>query len=121
MFIDNDDLVCDSLKVFFGGSRLNFLIFRSASDGLNSLKYQEIDMVVSDYSLPDMNGIEFLKRVARNHPGITRILMTTIVNDDLKCEFDREGIDRLIEKPLTVASLDTIINDFKKLNSEFER
>lgn len=121
MFIDNDDLVCDSLKVFFDGSRLNFLLFRSASDGLNSIKYQEIDMVVSDYSLPDMNGIEFLKQVAGKHPGITRVLMATIVNDDIKREVDKAGIDRLIEKPLTIALLDTIINDFNKINSKSER
>ena len=121
MFIDNDDLICDSLKVFFDSSQMDFLIFRSASEGLNSLKYQEIDMVVSDYFLPDMDGIEFLSRVGRNHPGITRILMATIVNDELKREIDKAGIDRLIEKPLTVASLDTIINEFNRMNSKSER
>ncbi len=120
MFIDNDDHVCDSLKVFFESSQMGFLIFRSAFEGLKSLKYQEIDMVVSDYFLPDMNGVEFLNRVAKNNPGIKRILMATIVNDDLKREIREAGIDRLIEKPLTMASLDTIINDFKKMNNESE-
>ncbi|RLC23683.1 MAG: hypothetical protein DRH93_06600 [Deltaproteobacteria bacterium] len=114
MFIDNDDHVYDSLKVFFDSSHMEFLIFRSASEGLNSLKDQKIDMVVSDYFLPDMNGIEFLNRVAKNNPGIKRILMATIVNDDLKRETEKEGIDRLIEKPLTMTSLDSIINDLEK-------
>jgi len=118
MFIDNDDHICDSLKVFFDSSQMGFLIFRSASEGLNSLKYQKIDMVVSDYFLPDMNGVEFLNRVARKNPGITRILMTTIVNDDLKREIREAGIDRLIEKPLSMTSLDTIINDFMKMSNE---
>ncbi len=114
MFIDNDEHVRDSLKVFFDGSHMDFLIFKSASEGLNSLKYQKIDMVVSDYFLPDMNGIEFLTRVAENYPGITRILMTTIVNEDLKFEICRAGIDRFIEKPLTISFLDTIINELRK-------
>ena len=114
MLIDNDEHVRDSLKVFFDSSHMDFLIFKSASEGLNSLKYQEIDMVISDYFLPDMNGIEFLNQVAKNNPGITRILMATIVNDDLKLEILKEGIDRFIEKPLTVSSLDTIINELRK-------
>ncbi|WP_299979304.1 response regulator [Desulfobacula sp.] len=114
MLIDNDEHIRDSLKIFFDSSQMDFLIFKSASEGLNSLKYQKIDMVISDYFLPDMNGVEFLNQVAKNNPGITRVLMATIVNDDLKLEILKAGIDRFIEKPLTVASLDTIINELTK-------
>ncbi len=114
MFIDNDEHIRDSLKVFFDSSQMDLLIFKSASEGLNSLKYQKIDMVISDYFLPDMNGIEFLNLVAKNNPGITRILMATIVNDDLKLEILKAGIDRFIEKPLTITSLDMIINELTK-------
>lgn len=114
MFIDNDEHIRDSLKVFFDSSQMDLLIFQSASEGLNSLKYQKIDMVISDYFLPDMNGIEFLKLVAKNDPDITRILMATIVNDDLRLEILKAGIDRLIEKPLTITSLDMIINELTK-------
>jgi len=114
MFIDNDEHVRDSLKVFFDSSQMDLLIFQSASEGLNSLKYQKIDMVISDYFLPDMNGVDFLKQVAKNDPGITRILMATIINDNLKLEILKAGIDRFIEKPLTIASLDMIINELTK-------
>jgi len=114
MFIDNDEHIRDSLKVFFDTSQMDLLIFQSASDGLNALKYQKIDTVISDYFLPDMNGIEFLNLVAKNNPGITRILMATIVNDDLKLEIFKAGIDRFIEKPLTITSLDIIINELIK-------
>lgn len=113
MFVDNDEHVRDSLKVLFEDSRMDFLIFKSASEGLNCLKYQEIDMVISDYFLPDMTGVEFLNQAAKDNPGIIRILMATLVNDDLKLEIRKSGIDRFIEKPLTVVSLDTIINELK--------
>lgn len=114
MFIDNDEHIRDSLKVFFDSSQMDLLIFQSASEGLNSLKYQKIDMVISDYFLPDMNGVDFLNQVAKNDPGIIRILMATIVNDDLKLEILKAGIDRFIEKPLTITSLDMIINELTK-------
>ena len=112
--LDNDEHVRDSLKVFFDSSQMNFLIFKTAAEGLNSLKHQGIDMVISDYFLPDMNGIEFLNQAAKDRPGIFRILMTTIVNDDMKLDILKSGIDRFLEKPLTVSSLDTIINELKK-------
>ena len=34
MLIDNDEHVRDSLKVFFDSSHMDFLIFKSASEGL---------------------------------------------------------------------------------------
>ncbi len=116
MLIDNDKHVRDSLNLFFEGTQTEVLIFKSGLEGLNSLKYQDIDVVIVDYFLPDMDGIQFLKQVARLHPNVTRILMATISSDDLEQEIVRAGIDRFIEKPLTIATLDTIINELEKIN-----
>ncbi len=117
MLIDNDSCVRDSLKVFFETSQIAFLIFKSGSEGLNSLKYQNVDVVISDYFLPDMNGIEFLSQVAQNHPHVTRILMATLVSDEMKADMARVGIYQFIEKPLTVNALETIMNELKTLKS----
>lgn len=116
MLIDNDTHVRDSLKLFFESSQVQFLIFKSALEGLNSLKYQKTDVVISDYFLPDMDGVEFLIQVKKFHPNVTRILMATLSNDDLEQEIARYGIDSFIEKPLTIATLDTIINELKTIN-----
>ncbi|HKL01586.1 MAG TPA: response regulator [Desulfotignum sp.] len=111
MFVDNDSLVRDSLKLFFGNGPTNFLIFKSGEEGLNSLKYQKIDVVVCDYFLPDMDGIQFLDQVGKQRSGVFRVLMATLISDELRKEIQKAGIDRVIEKPLTVASLDTIIDE----------
>jgi hypothetical protein len=42
--------------------------------------------------------------------------MATLSSDDLEQEIARYGIDHFIEKPLTVATLDTIINELKTAN-----
>jgi len=110
MLIDNDKHVRDSLNVFFEGTRTDFLIFKSGSEGLNSLKYQDIDVVIADYFLPDMDGVLFLTKAAKINSSATRILMATLSNDELAQEIARAGIDQFIEKPLTVDSLETIIN-----------
>jgi len=117
MIIDNDKYVKESLSTFFGKGPLRLLIFKSASEGLNALKYQDIDVVIADYFLPDMDGLAFLKQVAREKPGTARVLMATIVNDELKKEISMAGINAFLEKPLTVASIDQILNRFNKDNS----
>jgi len=90
MFVDNDPLV---------------------REGLNALKYQPIDVVVCDYFLPDMDGIQFLNKVGEHSSQVVRILMATLISDELRGEIQEANIDRIIEKPLTMACMDTIIHE----------
>ena len=113
MLIDSDQHVRDSLNLFFEGSQTDFLIFKSGIEGLNSLKYQKIDVVIADYFLPDMDGIEFLTKAAQIHPDAARILMATMTNDEMAMEITRTGIDKFIEKPITVDSLERIIKELE--------
>ncbi len=116
MLIDSDEHVRASLKVFFDTSQTHCLVFKSAEQGLNALKYQHVEVVISDYFLPDMDGVQFLEQAAQIQPGITRILMATITTEELENEIQDKGIDRFIEKPLTVASLDMVISELETLN-----
>lgn len=111
MLIDSDKHVRESLKIFFDVSYSDFLIFKSGEEGLNALKYQQVDVIISDYFLPDMDGVAFLTRAALLRPDVTRILMATITSEELEREIRTAGIDRFIEKPLTVATLDTVIHE----------
>ena len=113
MIIDNDKFVRESLGTFFCKGPLRVLIFKTAFEGLNALKYQDIDVVVSDYFLPDMDGLTFLKQVAREKPGIPRVLMATITNHEIEQGVVKEGIERFIEKPLSVNSLEKVIKELE--------
>ncbi|MBU2429222.1 MAG: response regulator, partial [Proteobacteria bacterium] len=73
-----------------------------------------IDVVIADYFLPDMDGMTLLKQVAVDKPGTARILMATLTNDELRSEISKNKIDALIEKPLCIASIDTILDEIIK-------
>ena len=61
-----------------------------------------------------MDGLTFLKQVAIKKPGIARILMATIVTDELKKEISMAGIDTFLEKPLSIASIENILCEINK-------
>lgn len=114
MIIDNDKYVRESLSTFLKNERFKLLIFKSGKEGLNAFKYQDIDVVIADYFLPDMDGMALLKQVAIDKPGTARILMATLTNDELRSEISINKIDALIEKPLCIASIDTILDEIIK-------
>ena len=62
----------------------NFTIVAEAENGievLNKLKHNEVDIVVMDISMPEMNGIECTKIIAKNYPKV-RILILSMYNEE---------------------------------------
>ena len=72
-------------------------------EGLDRLNASEIDMVITDWNMPEMNGIEFI-RTLRGIDGMkeTPVLMVTTnaAKDDI-VEALRAGVNNYIVKPFT--------------------
>src|SRR5262249_43058843 len=64
------------------------------------LREQPIQLVISDYEMPFMDGVEFLKLVRERHPHVLRIMLTGDPNPEviIKSVNDSE-VYRFIRKP----------------------
>ena len=78
-------LIVDDHPVFRAGLRqilLDYsqdLVISEAGSGVEALEYlnaQPPDAVVLDVSLPDLNGIEVLRQIRRDHPSLPVLLLT---------------------------------------------
>jgi DNA-binding NtrC family response regulator len=56
----------------------------SAASALTILDQGGIDVVLSDFRMPDMDGCTFLRQVRAEHPEVARILMTAYPNVELE-------------------------------------
>ncbi|MFH7319948.1 response regulator [Desulfurivibrio sp. D14AmB] len=103
------DLVRQSLKLIFGTSDI-FM----AEDGrvaLQVLGEEEIDIIISDWNMPNMNGEELLYQV-RNDPKLAAtpfIMMTTNAGRDFIIMAIQLGVTQYIVKPFSVNELETKI------------
>jgi signal transduction histidine kinase len=81
-----------------------------AEDGLQTLRQQEVHVVLTDQRMPGMSGVEFLRRVRESHPEVTRLLFTGYA--DIKAVIDainQGNVFRYIAKPWDPEELQTII------------
>ncbi|MFP4001120.1 MAG: response regulator [Thermoplasmata archaeon] len=72
----------------------------SAEYGIKHIRERDYDMVMSDYQMPEMDGIEFLRKVKEESPGSVRFMITG--QGDLKVAkraINEADIDQYIEKP----------------------
>lgn len=66
---------------------------------------EPVDLIVSDLKMPDMNGLELIRSVRKERPGLASILMTAFGSTDVRKEAMGLGSCEYIEKPFTPQSL----------------
>ena len=67
------------------------------------------DLIISDYSMPEINGIEFSKNIYKINKSIPVIICTGTVIDLQKENIDETGIKLFLEKPVTLNELSEAI------------
>lgn len=84
----------------------NLLTATNGADAVKVLKSSPgIDLVVTDLSMPKMDGFELLAYMNRNYPKIPVILMTAFGTPKIEEIVSSMGIFRYLEKPLDINSI----------------
>ncbi len=101
LIVDDEDMVATSLESLL---RLetdhNVMRFTSPLLALESINETPIDLVISDYLMPEMDGVDFLLRLKEIYPDATRILLTAYADKQNAIRAINElGLYRYIEKP----------------------
>ncbi len=101
VIVDDEEMVLTSLRSFLLlESDYQVETFSSPQKALASLKDSPCDLVISDYLMPGMNGIEFLLEVKNLHPFATRILLTGYADKENAIKAINEvGLYQYVEKP----------------------
>jgi CheY-like chemotaxis protein len=83
----------------------------NGAEAVKILKLSPIDLVITDLSMPKMDGFELLAYMSRNYPKIPVILMTAYGTPKIEEIVGNMGIFRYLEKPLDVDTVaDNIID-----------
>ena len=68
------------------------------------LHQSEYYMILSDYRMPTMDGIELLKKVKAINPSVKTILISAYDIDDKLFE-ECKCVDKILQKPITIPEL----------------
>ncbi|MBT5856523.1 sigma-54-dependent Fis family transcriptional regulator [bacterium] len=79
--------------------------------GLKHFSQSPPSLVIVDYKMPEMNGIEFIKAAKSIAPEVPIIVMTAHGDKDLSIQFIKEGAYRYIEKPFDLEEFKLTVKD----------
>lgn len=120
MIVDDEMFM---IEVLSRGLRIKGFNVIEALSGMEALKHfnrgkPKIDMVIADYAMAGMDGLELLNAIRENDGSLPVILMTGYPCSELASEALRSGCDSLIEKPFTLNHLIDEIHRIRRLSIE---
>lgn len=74
----------------------------TASEGLAALKQGGFDLLITDKNLPDVDGLELLRRAREANPGLQVILMTGFPTAETRMHAEELGVHSYVTKPFGV-------------------
>jgi DNA-binding NtrC family response regulator len=101
VIVDDEEMVLTSLKSFLSlETDYTVKIFTSAKEALEYIAKEPVDLVVSDYLMPEMDGISFLAEVRKLRPEVPRIILTGYADKENAIKaINNVGLFQYIEKP----------------------
>jgi DNA-binding NtrC family response regulator len=113
VLVDDEEMVLTSLRSILSlETEYEVQTFTSAREALGYITNNNVDLVVSDYLMPEMDGISFLAKVREVKPEIPRIILTGYADKENAIKAINEvGLFQYIEKPWDNEDLMIIIRN----------
>lgn len=112
ILVDDEDMVLTSIRAFLTlETEYNIQTFLDPERAVEHLKSQRADVVISDYLMPKMNGIQFLGRAKDVQPETPRVLLTGHADKQSAIQAINEvALFQYLEKPWDNSQLLLVIN-----------
>lgn len=105
MIIDDEKIVGDMAKMSLEQEGYAVETFLNAEPALKRLKEEQFDVIVTDYKMKGIDGMEVLKTVKDLYPKTQIIMITAFANLDAAIEALRRDVHDFFPKPVKIKEL----------------
>lgn len=111
LIVDDEEMVVTSIRAFLTlETEYNVHGYTDPQQAVGHLESQPVDVVVSDYLMPKLNGIQFLSKARTLQPEAARVLLTGHADKQSAIQAINEvGLFQYLEKPWDNAQLLLVI------------
>jgi len=120
LLVEDDDVFLRPLHRALDLAGYEVLPVPSGEEALETLKAEDVDMVLTDRRLPGMDGVELVRRIHAEHTDLAVVVMTAYGTIESAVEAMRMGAEDYLVKPFEIAELLLVIRraiEFHELKS----
>jgi DNA-binding NtrC family response regulator len=113
LVVDDDQLITNTLRNFLLIElEVEAVTFNDPSTAVGYFEHHEVDLVISDFLMPGLDGIRLLGRAREHHPLAPRILLTGYADKENAIKAINEvQLYQYIEKPWDSGQLRNVIRN----------
>ncbi|MCD6120607.1 MAG: response regulator [Spirochaetales bacterium] len=108
LIVDDNELIRHLLKHYLFFPECTTVTASNGTEALKLLNQEKYDIIISDYAMPGMNGVELARCIKQNHPSSTIIMVTGESNSDILSSND---IEFHFRKPLNLKKIKNVIKE----------
>lgn len=109
LLVDDDELVRITLKEFLTLLGLMVLEASNGSDGIEKAINNEFHILIADYRMPDMTGIEMIREIYKFKSDFKIIILTGFANEIGDDVIKELNIWAVLQKPVELGVLERLI------------
>jgi DNA-binding NtrC family response regulator len=102
LVVDDDRASVQAVVEVLEREGYDLLAASGGREALGILAAEDIDVVITDEKMPDLSGIDLLKRIKDNYPYTQAIILTGYGSIDSAIEATKAGADGYLEKPIKI-------------------
>ena len=117
LHVDDEPGLCEVVAEFLE-HRHGWLDVETATDAASGIEYVRqdgVDCVVSDYDMPDKDGLEFLRSLRKEYPDLPFILYTGKGSEEIASDAISAGVDDYLQKKATTDQYEVLANRIKNV------
>ena len=98
LVVDDERSMRELLTILLARDGYDVLVAEDGRSGIEILRTERIDVLITDIRMPEMNGVDVLREAKRIDPEITSIVMTAFASTDTAVEALRLGAADYVNK-----------------------
>jgi len=83
----------------------------SAQEALTAMDGRTVPLVITDYNMPEMNGLALLAEVKQRSPNTVVALVTAYASADLQRQAWQLGASYMLPKPMTIEQIEQVVQE----------
>jgi len=115
LIVDDEKDVRETLSEMIGGLGYQVLAAENGMEALGSVEKQKVDLIITDLSMPKMNGLELIVKVKRIHPHIPIAVISAYGSAENTTYALTRGAFNFIAKPFKISQVKDLIRKGKQL------
>jgi len=105
LIVDDEKTVCNSCRKILTQVGYKVDVASSGEEAIDKIKGNGFDVVITDWKMPKMDGLEVTRRVKQEKPEMTVIVITGYPSVENTVEAIRSGASDFVTKPFTPEEL----------------